>query len=170
MGLDLGSPWSCPGPKAGAKLLSHPGIPLLQHSDGSSRRHDLSHAPGPADLTSVFLLTVYLNSLPLYCHAWQCFAQTSPGILHGSPLPAPLPSPHISSGFPVFQGSISASWHCLQTLCHEGLPTLPLLPRYPVLTRHLCSLHICPVLLHPFLSLHVQIQPTARWENVYSSF
>ena len=27
VGFDLGSPGSCPGPKAGAKLLSHPGIP-----------------------------------------------------------------------------------------------------------------------------------------------
>ena len=26
MGLDPGIPGSCPGPKAGAKLLSHPGI------------------------------------------------------------------------------------------------------------------------------------------------
>ena len=26
MGLDPGTPKSCPGPKAGAKLLSHPGI------------------------------------------------------------------------------------------------------------------------------------------------
>ena len=32
MGLNPRSPGSCPGPKAGAKLLSHPGIPgsLLQ--------------------------------------------------------------------------------------------------------------------------------------------
>ena len=28
MGLDLGTPGSCPGLKAGAKPLSHPGIPL----------------------------------------------------------------------------------------------------------------------------------------------
>ena len=28
LGLDPGTPGSCPGPKAGAKLLSHPGIPL----------------------------------------------------------------------------------------------------------------------------------------------
>ena len=27
MGLDPGSSGSCPGPKAGAQLLSHPGIP-----------------------------------------------------------------------------------------------------------------------------------------------
>ena len=27
VGLDPGTPGSCPGPKAGAKLLSHPGIP-----------------------------------------------------------------------------------------------------------------------------------------------
>ena len=27
LGLDPGTPESCPGPKAGAKLLSHPGIP-----------------------------------------------------------------------------------------------------------------------------------------------
>ena len=27
MGLDPGTPGSCPGPKAGAKPLSHPGIP-----------------------------------------------------------------------------------------------------------------------------------------------
>ena len=27
VGLDPGSPGSCPGPKAGAKQLSHPGIP-----------------------------------------------------------------------------------------------------------------------------------------------
>ena len=28
VGLDPGIPGSCPGPKAGAKLLSHPGIPI----------------------------------------------------------------------------------------------------------------------------------------------
>ena len=28
-GLDPGTPGSCPGPKAGTKPLSHPGIPLL---------------------------------------------------------------------------------------------------------------------------------------------
>ena len=28
MGLNPGTPGSCPGPKAGAKLLSHPGIPI----------------------------------------------------------------------------------------------------------------------------------------------
>ena len=27
VGLDPGSPGSCPGPKAGTKLLRHPGIP-----------------------------------------------------------------------------------------------------------------------------------------------
>ena len=27
MGLDPGTPGSCPGPKAGAQLLSHPGVP-----------------------------------------------------------------------------------------------------------------------------------------------
>ena len=27
MGFDPGTPGSCPGPKAGAKSLSHPGIP-----------------------------------------------------------------------------------------------------------------------------------------------
>ena len=31
MGLDPGTPGSCPGPKAGAKLLSHPGIPNYYH-------------------------------------------------------------------------------------------------------------------------------------------
>ena len=29
MGLDPGSPGSCPEPKAGAKPLSHPGFPFL---------------------------------------------------------------------------------------------------------------------------------------------
>ena len=29
VGLDPGTPGSCPGPKAGAKLLNHPGIPLF---------------------------------------------------------------------------------------------------------------------------------------------
>ena len=29
MGFDPGSPGSCPGPKAGAKLLRHPGIPIF---------------------------------------------------------------------------------------------------------------------------------------------
>ena len=28
-GLDLGTPGLHPGPKAGAKLLSHPGIPMI---------------------------------------------------------------------------------------------------------------------------------------------
>ena len=30
MGLDPGSSGSCPGPKAGAKSLSHPGVPVLK--------------------------------------------------------------------------------------------------------------------------------------------
>ena len=30
VGFDPGSPGSCPGPKAGAKPLRHPGIPLLK--------------------------------------------------------------------------------------------------------------------------------------------
>ena len=30
MELDPGTPGSVPGPKAGAKLLSHPGIPIFQ--------------------------------------------------------------------------------------------------------------------------------------------
>ena len=29
VGFDPGSPGSCPGPKAGAKLLRHPGIPKI---------------------------------------------------------------------------------------------------------------------------------------------
>ena len=29
VGFDSGSPGSCPGPKAGAKPLRHPGIPFL---------------------------------------------------------------------------------------------------------------------------------------------
>ena len=29
VGLDPRTPGSCPGPKAGAKLLSHPGVPYL---------------------------------------------------------------------------------------------------------------------------------------------
>ena len=32
VGLDPGSPGSCPGRKAGAQPLSHPGIPLLAFS------------------------------------------------------------------------------------------------------------------------------------------
>ena len=32
VGLDPGTPGSCPGPKAGAKPLSHPGIPRLSNS------------------------------------------------------------------------------------------------------------------------------------------
>ena len=31
VGFDPGSPGSCPGPKAGAKLLRHPGIPTLSN-------------------------------------------------------------------------------------------------------------------------------------------
>ena len=30
VGLDPGTPGSCPGPKAGAKLLSHPGVPIFK--------------------------------------------------------------------------------------------------------------------------------------------
>ena len=30
-GLDPGTPGWLPGPKAGAKPLSHPGIPLIEH-------------------------------------------------------------------------------------------------------------------------------------------
>ena len=30
-GLDPGTRGSCPGPKAGTKLLSHPGIPRIQY-------------------------------------------------------------------------------------------------------------------------------------------
>ena len=32
VGLHPGTPGSCPGPKAGAKPLSHPGIPVFLHS------------------------------------------------------------------------------------------------------------------------------------------
>ena len=31
VGFDPGSPGSCPGPKAGAKMLRHPGIPAPQN-------------------------------------------------------------------------------------------------------------------------------------------
>ena len=34
VGLDPGTPGSCPGPKAGAKPLSHPGIPRRFPLDG----------------------------------------------------------------------------------------------------------------------------------------
>ena len=36
VGLDPRTPGSCPGPKAGAKLLSHPGIPKPGKLDGFS--------------------------------------------------------------------------------------------------------------------------------------
>ena len=35
VGLDLGTPGLCPGPKAGAKPLSHPGIPRIHFQNGS---------------------------------------------------------------------------------------------------------------------------------------
>ena len=31
VGLDPGTPGSCPGPKAGTKPLNHPGIPSTKH-------------------------------------------------------------------------------------------------------------------------------------------
>ena len=34
VGFDPRSPGSCPGPKAGAKPLRHPGIPVLSSPDG----------------------------------------------------------------------------------------------------------------------------------------
>ena len=33
VGFDPGSPGSLPGPKAGAKLLRHPGIPMKRYSN-----------------------------------------------------------------------------------------------------------------------------------------
>ena len=36
VGFDPGSPGSCPGPKAGAKPLSHPGIPGLRFKERTS--------------------------------------------------------------------------------------------------------------------------------------
>ena len=36
VGFDPGSPGSRPGPKAGTKLLSHPGIPSIKFSNGWS--------------------------------------------------------------------------------------------------------------------------------------
>ena len=38
MGLDSGTPESCPGPKAGTKLLSHPGVPQLILLTGKLKR------------------------------------------------------------------------------------------------------------------------------------
>ena len=36
VGFDPGSPGSCPGPKAGAKPLRHPGIPVHAHLRGTN--------------------------------------------------------------------------------------------------------------------------------------
>ena len=36
VGFDPGSPGSCPGPKAGAKPLRHPGIPALKSLSGGA--------------------------------------------------------------------------------------------------------------------------------------
>ena len=38
VGLDPGTPGSHPGPKAGAQLLSHPGVPVLPNSDKAFHR------------------------------------------------------------------------------------------------------------------------------------
>ena len=43
VGLDPGSPGSCPGPKAGAKPLRHPGIPHLHFL--MTINSQLSHVP-----------------------------------------------------------------------------------------------------------------------------
>ena len=41
VGFDPGSPGSCPGPKAGAKPLRHPGIPLPSNLNFSNNRNNL---------------------------------------------------------------------------------------------------------------------------------
>ena len=45
VGFDPGSPGSCPGPKAGAKPLRHPGIPKKSISDIGSFSYHLSFSP-----------------------------------------------------------------------------------------------------------------------------
>ena len=42
VGLDPGTPGSCPGPKAGAQLLSHLGVPLLNLANMKSK-HTHTH-------------------------------------------------------------------------------------------------------------------------------
>ena len=56
VGLNPGSPGLCPGSKAGAKLLRHPGIPLFSSLDFTSC---IFSSPGnlfPIILTFVFIL------------------------------------------------------------------------------------------------------------------
>ena len=49
VGLDPGTPGSCPGPKADAKPLSHPGIP--ENLKFLSRKHD--QMPWKLSLSSI---------------------------------------------------------------------------------------------------------------------
>ena len=46
VGFDPGSPGSCPGPKAGAKPLRHPGIPFL----GGSKWMQKANSPKRQEL------------------------------------------------------------------------------------------------------------------------
>ena len=52
VGFDSGSPGSRPGPKAGAKPLRHPGIPVIKISKGGHMA--LAAATGPSDFKSFF--------------------------------------------------------------------------------------------------------------------
>ena len=52
VGFDPGSPGSRPGPKAGAKPLRHPGIPVIKISKGGHMA--LAAATGPSDFKSFF--------------------------------------------------------------------------------------------------------------------
>ena len=50
VGFNPGSPGSCPGPKAGAKPLRHPGIPYLFIYERTEREAE-TQAEGKADST-----------------------------------------------------------------------------------------------------------------------
>lgn len=61
VGLDLGTPGSCPGPKAGTNRLSHPGIPHYQQfrdSNGTLVKIDDYHY-NPHYNVFVFPFTTY---------------------------------------------------------------------------------------------------------------
>ena len=78
MGFNPGSPGLCPGPKAGAKPLSHPGIPNQQQLDANSAWTAISASfsalvqkPGEGHSSRKDLAST-LGAEVMVLHAWFC--------------------------------------------------------------------------------------------------
>ena len=64
MGLDTGIPESCPGPKAGATELSHPGMPYVFFIDVSSLIKKMNAKALREDPALVKVFLLILEVLP----------------------------------------------------------------------------------------------------------